>query len=190
MKAKPVILVIITLVIGFIIGMLTSAQIRLHRMRPVRLYFPREEFREGFYRTIQADEKQKIQLEKILNKYDELNNNLLTNYRKGFEQNVKDMQKDLESLLTKEQQDKLKEIDKRREEMFREARKNFGNDSLTRGRFDRMRDPNMGPPPGRRPYTGDRPDGDSRQYQDGRPMPSRRGYVPANDSLTADSIQK
>jgi hypothetical protein len=191
MKAKPVILVIITLLIGFIIGMLTSAQIRLHRMRPVRFYLSREEFREGFYKTIQADEKQKVQLEKILNNYDEINNNLLTDYRKGFEQNVKDMQKDLESILTKEQQDKLREIDERREEMFREARKNFGNDSLNRGRFDRRRDPNMGPPPqGRRPYTGNRPDRDDRQYQDGRPMPPRGGYLPANDSIAADSIRK
>lgn len=190
MKAKPVLLVIITLVIGIIIGMLTSAQIRLHRMRPVRLYFPREEFREGFYRTIQADEKQKVQLEKILNKYDELNDNLLTNYRKGFEQNVKDMQKDLESILTKEQQDKLKEIDKRREEMFREARRNFGNDSLNRGRFDRRRDPNMAPPPGRRPYPGERSDRDDRQYKDGRPMPPRGGYFPGTDSIAADSIRK
>lgn len=190
MKAKPVILVIITLVIGFIIGMLTSAQIRLHRMRPVRFYLPREEFREGFYKVIQADEKQKVQLENILNNYDELNNNLLNDYRKGFEQNVKAMQKDLESLLTREQQDKLKEIDKRREEMFREARKNFAGDSLNNRRFNRRIDPNMGPPPqGRRQYPGDRPQRENRYFPDGRPMSPPGGFYPGQDSIPADSIR-
>ena len=29
MKAKPIILVVVTLIIGFVLGMLTSAQIRL-----------------------------------------------------------------------------------------------------------------------------------------------------------------
>ncbi len=190
MKAKPVILVIITLVIGFIIGMLTSAQIRLHRMRPLRFYLPREEFREGFYKIIQADEKQKGQLEDILNNYDELNDNLLNEYRKGFEQNVKDMQKDLGSLLTKEQQDKLEEIDKRREEMFREARKNFTGDSLDNRRFNRRMDPNMGPPSqGRRQNPGDRPQRENRYFPDGRSMPRPGGYIPGQDSIEADSIR-
>jgi uncharacterized membrane-anchored protein YhcB (DUF1043 family) len=191
MKAKPVILVIITLIIGFVIGMLTSAQIRLHRMRPVRFYLSREEFREGFYKSIEADEKQKVEFEKIFNEYEELNNNLLNNYRKGFEQNIKEMQKKLESILTKEQQDKLKEIDKRREEMFREARKNFSNDSLNRRRFDRRRDPDMGPSqPGRRAFPGDRPSGDNRQFPDGRPMyPPPPGTYPDRDSIAADPVR-
>jgi uncharacterized membrane-anchored protein YhcB (DUF1043 family) len=191
MKAKPVILVIITLVIGFVIGMLTSAQIRLHRMRPVRFYLSREEFREGFYKSIEADEKQKAEFEKIFNEYEELNNNLLDDYRKGFEQNIKEMQKELESILTKEQQDKLKEIDKRREEMFREARKNFTNDTTNRRRFDRGRDPNMGPPqPGRRTHPGDRSSRDNRQFPDGRQMyPPPPGTYPSRDSIAPDSIR-
>jgi len=190
MKAKPVILVIITLIIGFVIGMLTSARIRLHRMRPVRFYLSREEFREGFYKSIEADEKQKVEFEKIFNEYEELNNNLLNNYRKGFEQNIKEMQKELESILTKEQQDKLQEIDKRREEMFREARKNFTYDSVNRRRFDRRGDPNMGPPPpGRRPYSGDRSSRDDRQSPDGRPIYPPPGSFPSRDSMTADSIR-
>ena len=192
MKTKPVILVITTLVIGFIIGMLTSAQIRLHRMRPVRFYFPRKEFREGFYKVIQADEKQKLQLENILNDYDELNNNLLHDYRRGFEQNVKDMQKDLESLLTKEQQDKLKEMDKRREEIIREARKKFADDSLENRRFNRRMDPNIGPPPqGLRQYPGDRPppQRENRHYPGGRSMPPSDRFIPGQDIIAADPVQ-
>lgn len=170
--------------------MLTSAQIRLHRMRPVRFYLSREEFRDGFYKIIQADEKQKVQLEKILNSYEELNNNLLNTYRKGFEQNVKEMQNDLESLLTKEQQDKLKEIDKRREEMFREARKNFVSDSLNNRRFNRRIDPNMGPPPqGRRQYPGERPQRENRHFPEGRPAPPPGGFFPGQDSIAEDTVR-
>ena len=39
MKARPIIIVVITLIIGFVLGMLTSAQIRYHRLKPVRVFF-------------------------------------------------------------------------------------------------------------------------------------------------------
>ena len=61
MKARPILLVVITLVIGLILGMLISAQIRFNKLKPVRLYFSEERFREGFYKTIQPDEKQKAE---------------------------------------------------------------------------------------------------------------------------------
>ena len=59
MKAKPIIIIIITLIIGFVMGMLTSAQIRYHRLKPVRVFFSEERFRNGFFEVIQPDEKQK-----------------------------------------------------------------------------------------------------------------------------------
>ena len=59
MKIKPVFLILATLIIGFVLGMLTSAQIRYHKLNPVRVFFSEERFREGFYRTIQPDEQQK-----------------------------------------------------------------------------------------------------------------------------------
>jgi hypothetical protein len=48
MKAKPVIVVIVTLVIGFLLGMLTSAQIRYHKLKPVRVYFSEEAFTKQY----------------------------------------------------------------------------------------------------------------------------------------------
>ena len=65
MKAKPVILVIVILIIGFVLGMLTSAQIRIHKLKPVRVFFSEERFRDGFYQTIQPDEKQKAKNDPI-----------------------------------------------------------------------------------------------------------------------------
>ena len=72
MKAKLILLLILTLVIGFVIGWLTSAQVRIHRLQPVRMYLSDDRFREGFYKTLEPDEKQKAEIEKILEKYDQL----------------------------------------------------------------------------------------------------------------------
>jgi hypothetical protein len=129
MKAKPIILVFTTLILGFILGMLTSAQIRIHKLRPVRVYFSEERFREGFYRTIQPDEMQKAKIDLILDKYAKINSSLQSNFRKDLDASMKDFRKELDSNLTKEQQARLKEMDERRQEMIRQNRKNRDNDS-------------------------------------------------------------
>ncbi len=182
MKAKPVILVVGTLIIGFVLGMLTSAQIRLHKLKPVRFYFSQEQFRDGFYKMIEADDKQKAELDKIMDKYEVLNDNLLTDYRKGFELNVKEMQKDLDSILTKDQLAKLKEIEERRQEMFRQARRDFKKDSTNTRNFDRRgRDMRRGP--GRGPMSP----GAQGSQPDDRPSPFDRPHFTPRD--TVDTIR-
>lgn len=154
MKAKPVILVIVTLIIGFIIGMLTSAQIRLHKLRPVRLYFSEERFREGFFNTIQPDEKQKAEIEKILDKYAKLNSGLQENFRKSYDSNMKEFRKEIDSKLTKEQLERIREMDERREQMIKQGWRGRNNDSsdMRRQRDFSDRRPDDGD---RRPYPGD-----------------------------------
>ena len=76
MKAKPIIVVFVTLIIGFVLGMLTSAQIRYHKLKPVRVYFSEERFREGFYGAIQPDEQQKAKIDLVLDKYAKINSQL------------------------------------------------------------------------------------------------------------------
>lgn len=158
MKAKPVLLVIVTLIIGFVLGMLTSAQLRLHKLKPVRLYFSEERFREGFYTTIQPDEKQKAKIEIVLNKYAKINSELQTNFRKDLDANMKALRKELDANLTKEQIARLKEMDEKREEIIRHDRRNRRNDTLNfqndrGGNPDRRRRPEGPPPEFRRPDT-------------------------------------
>ncbi|HBE41410.1 MAG TPA: hypothetical protein DDW27_09435 [Bacteroidales bacterium] len=131
MKAKPIIIVILTLVIGFVLGMLTSAQIRFNRLKPVRVFFSEERFREGFYNIIQPDEKQKAEIDKILTKYARINGELQENFRKEADSNMKALRKELDARLTKEQLARLKEMDERREKMIREGKKHR-NDSTGR----------------------------------------------------------
>jgi hypothetical protein len=130
MKAKPIILVLVTLIIGFVLGMLTSAQIRYHKLNPVKVFFSEERFRDGFYRTIQPDEQQKTKIDLVLNKYAKINSELQNNFRKELDARMKDFRKELDLNLTKDQLARLKEMDERRQEMIRQNRRNHENDTL------------------------------------------------------------
>ncbi len=110
--------------------MLTSAQIRYHRLKPVRVFFSEERFRDGFYKAIQPDEKQKAKIDLILNKYAKINSEMQNNFRKELDAKMKEFRKELDSNLTKEQKISLKEMDDRRQEMIRQNRKNRHNDTL------------------------------------------------------------
>ena len=129
MKAKPIVLVIVTLIIGFVLGMLTSAQIRYHKLKPVKVYFSEERFRDGFYRTIEPNEQQKTKIDLVLDKYAQINSELQSNFRKELDASMKDFRKELDLNLTKDQLARLKEMDDRRQEMIRKNRKNRENDS-------------------------------------------------------------
>jgi ElaB/YqjD/DUF883 family membrane-anchored ribosome-binding protein len=135
MKARPIIVIIVTLAIGFVLGMLTSAQIRYHKLKPVRVYFSPDRFREGFYKIIEPDEKQKAEIEVVLDKYGKINSDLQNNFRKELDANMKDFRKEIDSKLTKDQIARLKEMDEKRQEMIRQNWRNHPADSMNR-RFD------------------------------------------------------
>ena len=151
MKARSIIVILLTLIIGFVLGMLTSAQIRYHKLKPVRVFFSEERFRDGFYRTIQPDEQQKAKIDLILDKYAKINSELQNNFRKELDASMKDFRKEIDLNLTKDQQARLKDMDERRQEMSRQNRKNHENDTLNM-RNGRPHNPNgrpsqNGPPP-------------------------------------------
>jgi hypothetical protein len=129
LKLKPILVVVIILIIGFVLGMLTSAQIRFHRLRPVSVYFSEDRFRDGFYRTIEPDEKQKAKIDLVLDKYAKINSELQGNFRKELDASMKDFRKELDSYLTKDQLTRLKEMDEKRQEMIRQNRKNRDSDT-------------------------------------------------------------
>lgn len=146
MKTKVILLVIATLVIGFALGMLTSAQLRFHRLKPVRVYFSEDRFREGFFKAIQPDDQQKAEIEQVLDKYAIRNSSLQNNFRRDLDIMMKDFRKEVDSKLTKEQIARLKELDERRQEMIREYRKKHENDTLNRRWHGRPGQPAVGFP--------------------------------------------
>jgi hypothetical protein len=141
MKTKPklIIGVIATLIIGFILGMLTSAQIRHHKLAPVSVYFSEERFKDGFYHAIQPDDQQKAKIDIILNKFAKLNSRLQNNFRSELDANMMSFRKEIDSYLTPQQLERLKKMDERRLKMIREHRKNFENDSI------KFQHPQIGP---------------------------------------------
>jgi len=122
MKTRPVILVIVTLIIGFFLGMLTSAQLRSHRLKPVRVFFSEEKFREGMYQAIQPTDAQKVKIEAILDKYSQLNSEATAAFRKEFETRMEKFRGEIDSNLTPDQIARLKELDAQRQKMIRSRR--------------------------------------------------------------------
>ena len=160
MKTKSIIVILLTLIIGFVIGMLTSAQMRYHRLKPLRMYFSEERFREGIYNTILPNDQQKAKIDLILNKYAKINSDLQNNFRKELESNMKEFRKELDSNLTPEQITRLKEMDEKRMEMIRQNRKIRGSDTLN-FRGDRWHGPG-----GRRGPGGPRDENDQSNSHD------------------------
>jgi hypothetical protein len=151
MKVKTILFVIGILLIGFVIGMLTSGQIRNQKLKPVRSFFSADRFREGMYDIIQPTEEQKVEIDQILDKYEKLNQELQTDFRREFETNMRAFRKEVDSKLTQDQLARIKAMDEKRQEMIREGRRGRQNDSINRG-HDRRHDGRSreeGPPPPR-----------------------------------------
>ncbi|MDR2887070.1 MAG: hypothetical protein LBV26_03555 [Bacteroidales bacterium] len=139
MKTKPIILALLTLIAGFFLGMLTSAELRSQRLKPVRVFSSEEKFREGMYSAIQPTENQKVKIDKILDKYSKLNSEAGASFRKEFEERMALFRNELDANITHEQRIRLKELDERRKEMVRERRHKHHNnhsDSLDSSRHD------------------------------------------------------
>ena len=154
MKLRSVIIIVATLFLGFVMGMLTSSQIRYHKLKPVRLFFSEERFREAIYGTINPDEYQKEKLEVVIRKYSRLSREIQMNYRKTLEDFTSDLWKEMLPLLTSEQKEKMEEMERKRQELSRQWRSRPPGDSL-RGDEEqrhRMRSPGD---TSRMRYTGD-----------------------------------
>ena len=130
MKTKSIIIIVMTLVIGFILGMLTSAEMRYRKLKPVKAYFSEERFRDGFYQAIQPDDKQKEKIDLILEKYAKINGEIQDNFRKDLDASMKEFRNELDLNLSKEQIERLKDMDNRRQDMIRNSRKYNNRDSV------------------------------------------------------------
>jgi Spy/CpxP family protein refolding chaperone len=119
MTTKSIILALTTLIVGFLLGMLTSSQLRSQRLKPVRLFFSEERFKEGMYEAIQPTKAQKAQIDKILDKYSKLNSEASAAFRREFEVRMENFRNEIGANLTPEQIVRLKGLDEQRQEMSR-----------------------------------------------------------------------
>lgn len=155
MKAKPFLIVTVSILIGIIVGFLISAQLRHKRMRSVRVLTSERYFRDVLYKVIEPEEDLKKQLEPIIVRYGKEGRELQKEFRRTFESHNDEYWKEIKSYLSDEQLQKLNDFNRKR----MEERKHFHQDTLRsrRGGWD-GRKSQSGPP--RRPprHDGARPD--------------------------------
>ncbi|HOU95597.1 MAG TPA: hypothetical protein PLN06_03105 [Bacteroidales bacterium] len=148
MKTKAIILTIITLLIGFLLGILVSGQLRSHRLKPLRMFFSDERFfRDGFYNIIKPDENQSKTLDVIISKYAKANKEIQSEFKRKVDSLFKEFWKEVEPNLTKEQIDRLREFEQRRMNMIRNDRRRPDDSLRFRPRMEPMRRIPQGPPP-------------------------------------------
>jgi len=112
------------------------------------MYLSDDRFREGFYKVIEPDEKQKAEIEKILDRYAKNNSEFQQDIRKNIDSSMKAFRKELDSKLTKEQIARLREMDEKRQEMIKQGMRNRRDSTMYRNSHD--------PGHQRRPYSGER----------------------------------
>lgn len=122
MKARPVFLMIATLLIGFILGVLISAQLRHKRMRPFRIYSSEQKFEESIFRLIQPDEEQIEVIDEIISRYGREGSELSKNFRNEFDALMNNFWSELKPELTEEQLNSMDETMKQRRDAMRRIR--------------------------------------------------------------------
>ncbi len=132
-KIKSGIFLLTTLLIGFVIGYLTSTQVKESRIRELRSFGSAEGFKFMMEHMLELDEKQKDVIRPVVDEYAKKNFELMKNFRGEFSVLMKEFHKELTPYLTPEQIERLNEFGKRGREMRRkEEFPRYG-----RRRFDR-----------------------------------------------------
>lgn len=137
MKTRPLLFIIVTLIIGFVLGFLTSSQLRHQRMKPLRIYSSEKRFIQDAQRFLQPDSLQAKKLEPVIKKYAKLSSDLHKEYRRDFEKIMNDYFSAVKPYLTEQQLEGMRQT----ERMRKDAIKRFRNDSISGKRppYDRER---------------------------------------------------
>ena len=116
-KIKSVILLLTTLLIGFVIGFLTSTQVKESRIRELRTFGSAEGFKYMMEHMLELDDKQKDAIKPVVDSYAKKNFELMKNFRGEFSVLMKEFHKELTPHLTPEQIKRLNEFGERGREM-------------------------------------------------------------------------
>jgi len=140
-------------------------------MKPVRIYSSEQKFREDAIHFLQPDEAQMELLEPIIKKYAKASSDMQKEYRRSFEELMQNYFSDVKPLLTKEQLDRISEMQKRRRDATRRFRPDSLNDNRRRPDDSSMYHGRRGGPGGPQNGTGEaqraRPDSGTAGYEGG-----------------------
>jgi hypothetical protein len=113
MKTKPVLIIIATLFIGFVIGFITNGQITKTKIDKFVKSGTHEGFKGMYYRVLQPDEEQMKSIDPILDKYGELIHENVTTMQKSMKELHQKMVTEIEPYLNEDQKLRLEESIKR-----------------------------------------------------------------------------
>lgn len=137
MKNKPVLIIAITLVIGFFLGFLTSGIIRNQQLKRFRSFSSAEGFKYRTLRMVEPTEEQMKDLLPVLDKFAKKNQDVRKEYAKEFRNLLKEYHSELKPLLTDEQIQKMESFSQRKPPY--KGRSNFQNHREKSGRRDNLR---------------------------------------------------
>jgi len=152
-KIKSGICLLTTLLIGFVIGYLTSTQVKENRIRELRTFGSAEGFKFMMEHMLELDDEQKDAIKPVVDKYAKENFELMKNFRGEFSVLMKEFHKELTPYLTPEQIERLNEFGKRGREM--RGKGEFPRDGKRRHRSGPGDNPGPGSAPGRYPGSFD-----------------------------------
>jgi len=102
-KIKPQLLLVSTLVIGFVLGFLVSGQLTKREMNDLMRWGTEEGFKELMLETIQPTKDQEIQVNQIIDKYAKSNGELHNKWKKEHGELMRALTSELGGILTAEQ---------------------------------------------------------------------------------------
>ena len=124
MKTRAILIVVATLLIGFLLGMLTSAQIRHSRLKRMRTSVSGRDFAAMMMNVIDPDDSQRIRLENVMKNYEKITHEMQAKFRGDFDSVSTAFKKDIDTLLTPDQLARVREMEARNSEMMKKMNRN------------------------------------------------------------------
>lgn len=109
-KVKTALIIISTLIIGIIFGFLLSRAYLHHRIRRAFTMLNPNMFMTYFEHTINPTPEQREQIRKIIQKHAKTVTELQKDLREGMESSFESLRKELDSILTPEQKERMEKM--------------------------------------------------------------------------------
>jgi len=113
MKLKSIIIILATLIIGFVIGFLTNGQITKKKIQSFVRMGTSEGFKERLYHVIKPDELQRSEIDPILEKYSIKIHDAIIDSRDEMKSINESMMEELEPYLDEDQIERMEKAHKR-----------------------------------------------------------------------------
>jgi len=114
MKTKSIIILIVTLIIGFAIGFMTNSHLTQQRIQSFVKMGTSDGFKEKLYHVIKPDELQRVEIDPILEKYGGEIHEAVNISRKKMKSINEQMMQELKPHLNDDQIERMVKVQERR----------------------------------------------------------------------------